>query len=330
MNTTTTETHPAYPSENTHDDAGEANAELAPQAPPVEGATTNLSAEYLEYHRLSRAWKNPRWWKPVVGLLLTGAAYIAATMVLLLALLVVDPESFNSIADEPLDESLDMYDQTSFGLVFGMIALMLPAALVGFRLVGMKPVGLLSSVAGRLRWKLMLRCVYPAVTALLFSMALGQLISPESPESAQTISVSAIWILMLLILVPLQAAAEEYVFRGGLMQTIGAWLRHPAWAILLPVPLFVVGHGYNLPGQLSIAVFAVACGWLTWRTGGLEAAIVLHVVNNVVVAAMGFAGMIDANQTQISWLAAVTSTVPVLIYTLWVDQQERRREGLQA
>jgi hypothetical protein len=62
---------------------------------------------------------------------------------------------------------------------------------------------------------------------------------------------------------------------------IGRWLRHPAFAILLPVPLFVLGHGYDLLGQIGVGLFAVAAGWLTWRTGGLEAAIALHVVNNL-------------------------------------------------
>jgi hypothetical protein len=47
--------------------------------------------------------------------------------------------------------------------------------------------------------------------------------------------------VVILLLVPLQAAAEEYIFRGYLMQSIGRWLRHPAFAILLPVPLFVLG-----------------------------------------------------------------------------------------
>jgi hypothetical protein len=36
------------------------------------------------------------------------------------------------------------------------------------------------------------------------------------------------------------------------------------------VPLFVLGHGYDLLGQIGVGLFAVAAGWLTWRTGGLE------------------------------------------------------------
>ncbi|MDF2498717.1 MAG: family intrarane metalloprotease protein, partial [Arthrobacter koreensis] len=70
--------------------------------------------------------------------------------------------------------------------------------------------------------------------------------------------------LMLLVavaVVPFQAAAEEYAFRGLLMQVIGSWLRHPAFAILLPVPLFVLGHGYGLVGQIDVAI----CRWPTCR-----------------------------------------------------------------
>ena len=96
---------------------------------------------------------------------------------------------------------------------------------------------------------------------------------------------------VILLVVPLQAAAEEYVFRGYLQQAIGRWLRHPAFAILLPVPLFVLGHLYDPLGQAAVGLFAVVAGWLTWRTGGLEAAIALHVVNNLSAFLLALAGL---------------------------------------
>lgn len=98
-------------------------------------------------------------------------------------------------------------------------------------------------------------------------------------------------------MVPLQCAAEEVVFRGYLAQTIGRWLKHPAWAILLPVPLFVLGHAYDIWGQLSVGIMAVAMGIITWRTGGLEAAIALHAVNNMTVSLMAMVGLTDMNDT---------------------------------
>ena len=80
------------------------------------------------------------------------------------------------------------------------------------------------------------------------------------------------WLGALLI-VPFQAAAEEFAFRALPMQVFGAWLRNPFWGILLPLPLFVVAHDYNAAGLLGVAAFALAAGVLVWRTGGIEAAI---------------------------------------------------------
>ena len=82
---------------------------------------------------------------------------------------------------------------------------------------------------------------------------------------------------------PFQAAAEEYVFRGILMQTLGAWVRWAPLAIVLPTVLFAFGHIYDVWGLLDVAAFGLAAAWITWRTGGLEAGIVMHTVNNVVL-----------------------------------------------
>ncbi len=81
------------------------------------------------------------------------------------------------------------------------------------------------------------------------------------------------------------------------MQLVGSWLRHPAFAILLPVPLFVLGHGYDVWGAASVGLFAVVAAWLTWRTGGLEAAISLHIVNNLLIFLLGSVAVVDANAT---------------------------------
>jgi membrane protease YdiL (CAAX protease family) len=116
----------------------------------------------------------------------------------------------------------------------------------------------------------------------------GAMEEPGTPVPAATWPIT---LVIVLLLVPVQAAAEEYIFRGYLMQSIGRWLRHPAFAILLPVPLFVLGHGYDLLGQIGVGLFAVAAGWLTWRTGGLEAAIALHVVNNLSAFLLSLVGV---------------------------------------
>jgi membrane protease YdiL (CAAX protease family) len=284
----------------------------------------------VAYHRLGRASARYRWWKPLlVGLL--GSAFYLLSLLLLLAIAalvsLVVPELGAGLA-AAFDESvaIDMTDPFTLAfLLFSLIPL-LPALLLATLAVGGQRVGLLSSVAGRLRWRWLLRCAAFAVVVYaggsLASLAAAAIAG--EPVSADVGRPNlAVLLLLTLLLVPLQSAAEEYVFRGYLMQTIGGWLRHPAFAILLPIPLFVLGHDYELLGMVDIAVFAAAAGWLTWRTGGLEAAIALHVVNNVSVFGLGAIGLVDPNAATLEPIDLVFSLLMIAVFVILVDRAVR-------
>ena len=91
-----------------------------------------------------------------------------------------------------------------------------------------------------------------------------------------------------LLTTPLQSAAEEYLFRGYLSQAIAGWIRRPAVgavvAAVVTAALFSLAHAPgDLPTFLDRFAFGLAASAVVWLTGGLEAAIVLHAVNNVLV-----------------------------------------------
>ncbi|MFT3862498.1 lysostaphin resistance A-like protein [Micropruina sp.] len=130
-----------------------------------------------------------------------------------------------------------------------------------------------------------------------------------------------------VLIIPLQAAGEEYLFRGLLMQAIGHWLRAPVWGLLLSVPLFVFGHSYDAWGLASIGVFAAVATWLTWRTGGLEAAIAMHAVNNAVVFVMAAFGMGDLNATLTTWWSALLSSLISVCFAVIFAGWWRRIDG---
>ena len=97
------------------------------------------------------------------------------------------------------------------------------------------------------------------------------------------------WLLVVVLLTtPLQSAAEEYLFRGYLSQAVAGWIRAPGGgavvAGVLTAALFAAAH---VPGDwvtfLDRFAFGLAASAVVWLTGGLEAAIVLHAVNNVLV-----------------------------------------------
>lgn len=129
------------------------------------------------------------------------------------------------------------------------------------------------------------------------------------------------------LLAPLQSAGEEHAFRSLPQQALGTWLRHPVWGILLPVPLFVLGHGYDLLGQVGIGIFAVAMGLLAWKTGGIELPILLHAANNTTLFAI--APMIPGftEQGEVTVLGFLVSTV-LLLLTAGLRRWFDRREGL--
>lgn len=249
----------------------------------------------LDYHRIAH--DPQRWWRPVLVLAAAAALYLVA------AVLAVVPMAIAGAVVPGLEgpverafEATDMTDPLTAAFLLGAIALMLPAALLAVRIAGRRPAGTLSSVEGRLRRRRLATCLGTA-TAVVVPAAVVLTTLDGGWSDVGVTNRTAPLLLLAVAAVPLQAAAEEYVFRGLLMQSIGAWLRHPAWAILLPIPLFTIGHEYDLLGLVDVSVFALAAGWLTWRTGGLEAAIGLHVVNNAVLVAFGAFGVADLNAT---------------------------------
>lgn len=139
-----------------------------------------------------------------------------------------------------------------------------------------------SSVRGGIRWRWLLRCLLLVVPLWVMYLGLSALAGQASPRPDQWL----ILLVMVIVLTPLQAAGEEYLFRGLLTQTIGSWFGHPVVAMgvstTIATAAFAAAHGsYDLWVFLSLAVFALTASLLTWRTGGLEAAIAVHAVNNV-------------------------------------------------
>ncbi|MDO4260210.1 MAG: type II CAAX endopeptidase family protein [Actinomycetaceae bacterium] len=214
-------------------------------------------------------------------------------------------------------------------LSLGNLGVAIPALALALFVVEKRGIGSLSSVKGRLRWDMIGRALLPAIVLwggiLLYEIAMGAPIVDLSTVVPQ--------IVIILLLVPLQSAAEEYVFRGGIMQAIGAW-GGPAWlALIISTALFIPVHGqYHGLGLVSVSFMGICMAWLTMRTGGLEAAIVLHTVNNYL--AFGGALLFQANpmsDAETTWLSLLTQCGIVALYTAIADWWLRRviikREG---
>ena len=95
---------------------------------------------------------------------------------------------------------------------------------------------------------------------------------------------------MILLTSPLQAIAEEVFFRGYLLQALGSLVAQPWFGVVVSAVVFALLHGVQNPPLFAARLaFGLLAGVLVWRTGGLEAGIAAHIVNNVF--AYGIAGL---------------------------------------
>lgn len=302
-------------------------------APWVPGPPASAApAEPLPFHRLARTYSAYRWWKTVVVGLIALGMYAGLMLLAGLAFVFVSlgNPALESAAEEAMI-SIDTFDLSDpFVFVISMVSLiaMLPVILLATRMMNVQKVGSLTSVAGRMRWGWLGVCTVAALAVLAVSFGLTFAFDAATGNGFAPDFNNPDMLLMLgltLLLVPFQATAEEYVFRGYLMQMVGGWLRHPAFAILLPVPLFMAGHAYDIYGQLDVGFFALAAGWLAWRTGGLEAAIALHVVNNCVLFALGTIGLVDVSATGSNLPSLLASMATVTAFVLVVVRLANKR-----
>ncbi|WP_347348213.1 CPBP family intramembrane glutamic endopeptidase [Nigerium sp.] len=287
----------------------------------------------LPYHLLARGSANNRWWRPLTTLAVAAVTYVGLALLLVIgamAVAVANPGFADQLTQQAAE--WDQGNPAIAALELLAIALLLPAIVVGVRVGGGRPAGFLSSVAGRLRWDLLGRNSLVALAIMLAGSAISLVMAAVSgtPIVPRWDAASLGLLACALLLVPFQAAAEEYAFRALPMQLLGTWLRSPWWGILVPLPFFVIGHQYDAVGLANVALFAVAAGVLTWRTGGLEAAIALHVVNNALGYGFSAFGLSDPNATVIPVADALVSGLAIVAYTAIVLWRTSPRDAASA
>ena len=262
-------------------------------------------ASELPYHRLSHVNPRARWFTPVLEGLLIAGIYFVLLLIVSFALL-----AFAVMLRVPYDHLTDLQRVYAnvfktplvFITFFISIIPVIPAIFIARLITNFKPLGLIHSIAGRMRWSYL--GVFLGFGFLIFGLYnVGNLVlagSLTTQNSVHPLNSGMFWlyIVLILLIVPFQCYAEELLFRGYLMQTVGRWLKNPAWAIIIPAPIFMVLHGYGLWGLLSVLTMALIAGFLCWYTGGLEAGIGLHIANNIsgiILGLLGLADPFDAN-----------------------------------
>jgi membrane protease YdiL (CAAX protease family) len=190
-----------------------------------------------------------------------------------------------------MTDLLDLDHPTPSGLAYLNLSLAaaIPLTWLVVRFVhGLRP-GWLASVRPRLRWRYLGACLAVAVVALVATVVVSAVLPSSAGDGTEIsgtlndfTSTTRDFVIVLVLLTPLQAAGEEYAFRGYLMQAFGGLFRSRWVAVVASAFIFGLAHGLgqSIPVFFDRFAFGLVAGALVVLTGGLEAGIAMHVLNN--------------------------------------------------
>ncbi|MBN9106716.1 MAG: CPBP family intramembrane metalloprotease [Propionibacteriaceae bacterium] len=250
-------------------------------AQPIPPEVQPLPVQPTEYHQFYRA-PAFRWWKPLVALVLFAVGWLGASVVAVMFALAWDAAHSGQGLDPT---NLNLNTPAVFAANNVSLAACIPIAMLVSWLVFRQRPRFLSSIAGRFRWRLFWQFFLVAAPLLIVWVGVDVVLS-GGPGELSWGPDSLFLLVTILVTTPLQAAGEEYANRGLIARSVGSWFGN-RWVALAAATVansvvFMLLHSAEDP-WLNSYYFTVAVVFtlLTWRTGGLEAAIVMHVVNNL-------------------------------------------------
>lgn len=230
---------------------------------------TSIIPPDVEYHRVL-AGDNRRIGRGIFAIvLLVGGMLFFSILFSAVVTMVQGTTAVGGVAYTPLFHAAGM----------ASVAILIPWSMLIQRwLYGVKGASL-HSVISRFRFDVFGRALLVIVPA--WTVVTAVLYWAPLPESAWT-QTDVVWFLIAtLLLTPLQGAGEEYGFRGLILRVAGGWARGAraglVAGIVVSSVLFAIVHfSTDLLLNLNYLIFAVGTALVTWRSGGIEIAVVLH------------------------------------------------------
>jgi membrane protease YdiL (CAAX protease family) len=209
------------------------------------------------------------WYKPILIGIIAIIVSIALSFVALFAIR-ADPRS-----------------STIMNLILSAVTMiiMIVAIYIGNRLIYKIPFSTQVAPVRKWNWGIYIKTFAISLIVYGIIMAFNFLFSGAKITNNLPISL----FILCLILPIFQGFGEEFLCRGLLMQTLGAWFKIPIVAIVLQAVVFAVLHPYQLFSLIGVLCTGLVYGLITWYGQGLEASSAMHSVNNIAAfIAIGF------------------------------------------
>ena len=224
-------------------------------------------------------------WRGILAIVTFVASFLLLSLVLgALAIIIdlltgtIEPDSLNG-GEITMTPMLMLFNNLS-------LAALIPLSFLLQRLFFGVRMGTLASVVGHFRWRWFGRLALIIVPVWIIYVGISFLFEPTG-EIRLDASIIAMVVIVLLT-TPLQSAGEEFGARGLIQRSAGSWFRHPLVAFIagtvLSSALFAIAHFAADPWLIAYYfVFAISASLAARGTGGLEAPVLVHAINNVLL-----------------------------------------------
>jgi membrane protease YdiL (CAAX protease family) len=303
-------------------DPGPPTGSRVPGIAPPPGYRTE-PADGVRYHRQVT---RPRPWGRCVGAILLGGLGLVVGQVVVILAAVLGAKAIG----HPI--TIDLNDGVNAGEMLALnlgLALLIPTSALTYWALYRRSPQWLGSLRPGLRGRWLLACAGMAAAVWVLLMAIAT--AGAAAERDSPIDSAVVWFLVVVLLTtPLQAAGEEFLFRGLILQGLGS-TRLPTWACcVVSAALFATAHGqFDPPLFADRFVIGVVFAFLVVKTGGLEASIAVHAVKNL--AGLIPAALVDDVSATldpeggVTWLPVTVDVVLLAILVPWVLAMCRRR-----
>ena len=280
----------------------------------------------VEYHRVL-AGEHRRVGRGVLAIVLLIAGMALVTILLSVVAAAVD----SAIGTDGRAEYTPLLHAASLASV----ALLVPWSMVVQRLLYGVRGPSLHSVVSRFRFDVLGRALL-LITPVWMAVLVLQYWEPL-PQTTWSYT-DVLWIVAItVVLMPLQAAGEEYGFRGLVLRVAGGWARGARAGLALGVVVSSLAFAaLHLSGDVWLnvwyLVFGAGTALITWRTGGIEIAVVLHAGYNTLSFVLDAALRTDlasvaTDRSAGAATAAVLVPAAVVVLTALVVWVRTRRTG---
>lgn len=203
--------------------------------------------------------------------------------------------------------------------------------LLAARLIFRRPFRSWITVAPRVRWSLLgwgAAAGVTAITVLNLISVFAPQTGGEAPilDAGEPISQRLAYMAATSLGFLIAAWAEEVVFRGYLLQQVGAFTRRVWLVLLINGLVFALFHLEFDPGALAArALLGMVFAWATLRLGGLEFGIGAHATQNLGVALFGEVLLPTTAPTTVKLSELGSELVLAAVFLACIEWLYRRR-----